>query len=177
MVGIGYSVVGPFLSVYAAQINLVKAASFFFPVYAIAILFSRPYSGRLLDAKGANSVIYPSLLIFADGILVYSQASNGIILLLAAVLVGLGYGNFHSCAQAIALKGTQPYRFGSAMATYYLFYESGYGMGPYLFGSLIPYIGWRNLYLIVTIVILADIVFYYFLYGRKEKQSNLSITT
>ena len=176
VVGIGYSVIGPFLSVYATQIDLVKAASFFFPVYAISILFSRPFSGRLLDTKGANFVIYPSLIIFAAGMLLYSHANHGIILLLAAVLVGLGYGNFHSCAQAMAIKGTPPYRFGSAMATYFLFYETGYGMGPYLFGSLIPCIGWRNLYLIVTIVILADIVFYYFLCGRKEKQSNLGTT-
>lgn len=173
IVGIGYSIIGPFLSIYAAQIHLEKAAGFFFIVYAITVVVSRSFSGRLLDTKGPNIVLYPALFIFAAGMLLYSQASHGSTLLLAGVLIGLGYGNFHSCAQATAIKITPPHRYGAALATYYLFYESGFGIGPFLFGSIVPFTEWRNVYLLAVIVILADIVVYYFLYGRKEKLRNL----
>jgi hypothetical protein len=46
----------------------------------------------------------------------------------------------------------------------------GFGVGPYLFGFLIPFTGYRGLYSTMVIVILATIVLYYFLYTRKDKQ-------
>jgi MFS family permease len=81
IVGFGYSVVLTFISLYSKQLHLEEAASFFFIVYAIAVIVSRPFSGRLLDVKGANYVVYPCLLIFAIGMLLLSQVNYGITLL------------------------------------------------------------------------------------------------
>jgi MFS family permease len=165
-----YSGVLTFVQLYAEQINLVEAASIFFIVYAITVLVSRPFSGRLLDVKGANIVMYPCLFIYAMGMLLFSQANLGIILLLAGAMLGLGYGNFQSASQAIAMKVAPPHKLGLATATYYVLYDLGFGVGPYLFGFFVPFLGYRALYSIMVIVILAAIVLYYFLHGRKEKQ-------
>ena len=167
IVGFGYSVVLTFISLYSKQLHLEEAASFFFLVYAITVIVSRPFSGRLLDVKGANFVVYPCLFIFAIGMLLLSQANHGITLLLAGAIIGLGYGNFLSCGQAISIKGAPPHRLGLATATYYIFLDVGFGVGPYLFGSLVPFTGYRGLYLMMAIVILATIILYYFLYRRK----------
>ena len=167
IIGFSYSGVLTFMSVYTKQIHLVEVASFFFLVFAIAILVSRPFSGRLLDVKGENFVIYPCLFIFAMGMLLYSQANHGITLLLAGTLIGLGYGNFISCAQAIAIKAIPFHRLGLATATYFIFIDLGVAIGPYLLGFFVPFTGFRGLYLMMVIVILADIVLYYFLHGRK----------
>jgi predicted MFS family arabinose efflux permease len=167
IVGFGYSVVLTFISLYSKQLHLEEAASFFFLVYAITVIVSRPFSGRLLDDRGANFVVYPCLLIFAIGMLLLSQASHGITLLLAGAIIGLGYGNFLSCGQAISIKGAPPHRLGLATATYYIFLDVGFGVGPYLFGSLVPSMGYRGLYLVMAMVILATIILYYFLYRRK----------
>lgn len=156
-----------FMPLYSKQIHLVEAASFFFLVSAITSLVSRPIAGRLFDARGANFVVYPCLFIFASGMLVYSQANHGITLLLARVLTGLSYGSFLSCAQAISIKVAAPQRLGLAMATFYIFFDLGLGVGPLLLGSLAPFTGYRGLYLTMVVVILADIVLYYFLHGRK----------
>ena len=166
IVGFGYSVVLSFLTLYSRQLHLEEAASFFFLIYAIVVIVSRPFSGRLLDARGANFVIYPSLFFFAIGMLVLSQASYGITLLLSGAIIGLGYGNFLSCGQAISVKSTSPNRFGLATATYYMFLDVGFGIGPYLFGSLVPITGYRGLYFVMAMIILAAIVLYYFLYRR-----------
>jgi MFS family permease len=167
IIGFTYSGILTFMSLYSKQIHLVEAASSFYLVYAIVVLVSRPVSGRLLDVKGANAVIYPCLFIFAVGMLLLSQASHGITLLLAGAVVGLGYGNFLSCAQAICIKVSPPHRFGLATATYFIFLDLGFGVGPYLLGFLVPFSGYRGLYLMMVVVILADIVLYHFLHGRK----------
>ncbi len=170
IISFAYSGVLTFISLYAEQIHLVEAASFFFIVYAIIVLVTRPFSGRLLDDKGANIVMYPCFFIFAIAMLLFSQANLGITLLLAGALFGLGFGNLQSCGQAIAIKVAPPHKLGLATATYYMFYDMGFGVGPYLFGFLIPFTGYRGLYSTMVIVILATIVLYYFLYTRGDKQ-------
>ena len=155
------------MSLYSKQIHLVEAASLFFLVYAITSLVSRPFAGRLLDVKGANFVVYPCLFIFSIGMLLFSQANHGITLLLAGAIIGLGYGNFLSCAQAISIKEIPSHRLGLATSTFFIFIDLGFGVGPYLLGLLVPFTGYRGLYLMMTIVALATIPLYYFLHGRK----------
>lgn len=167
VIGFSYSGLLTFISLYAKQIHLEKAASFYFLVYAITVLISRPLSGRLFDIKGANFVVYPCLVLFAVGMLLFSQANHGIVILLAGGVIGLGYGNFISTAQAISIKDVPPHRLGLATSTYFMFVDLGFGIGPYLLGSLIPFTGYRGLYLMMTIVILATIPLYYYLYGKK----------
>ena len=167
VIGFSYSGVLTFISLYTKQIHLVEAASFYFLVYAVTVLVSRPFSGRLLDVKGENFVVYPCLFIFAGGMLLFSQASHGITLLLAGAMIGIGYGNFISCAQAISIKEVPPHRLGLATSTFFVFVDLGFGIGPYLLGSIVPFTGYRGLYLTMVIVILASIVLYYFLHGRK----------
>jgi MFS family permease len=167
VIGFSYSGVITFISLYTQQIHLEEAASFYFLVYAITVFVSRPLSGRLFDVKGANFVMYPCLFIFAIGMLLFSQANHGITLLLAGALIGLGYGSVISCAQAISIKGVPLHRLGLATSTFFIFVDLGFGIGPYLLGSLVPFTGYRGLYLMMVIVILATIILYYFLHGRK----------
>lgn len=168
IIGVVYASILSFLSLYAEYLNLEKAASFFFAVFAIAILLSRPYSGRVLDVKGPNVVVYPSLIILALGMFLLSQANHGSFLLIAGALIGLGWGNYHSCGQAMAIKVSPPHRYGLATSTYFALYEIGLGGGPYLCGYIVPFTGWRYLYVIMGIVVLGAMVFYYHFCGRKS---------
>jgi len=166
-IGLSYSVVLAFMSLYAAELHLEKAASFYFLVYSLAVLVSRPFSGRLLDVRGANIVMYPCFFIYCVGMLLFSQASYGITLLAAGAIIGLGYGNFISCAQAMSIKGIRANRLGLATSTFFIFVDLGFGAGPYLLGSLIPFTGYRGLYLAMIALILAAIVLYHLLLGKR----------
>lgn len=169
-----YSGVLSFINFYAREINLVEAASFFFLVYSIAILFSRPFTGRLLDLKGANYVMYPGFIIFAIGLIVLSMAHNSFILLLAGALIGLGYGNMQSCTQAITVKVTSVHRMGLATSTFFIFLDGGLGFGPYLLGYIVPLTTYSKLYFILALVVLFSIVVYFMLHGRKEKSNTIA---
>jgi MFS family permease len=168
IVGFNYSAVLTFISLYSKELHLEETASFFFIVYAATVILSRPFSGRLLDIRGANFVVYPCLLIFSIGMFLLGGANRGITLLIAGVAIGLGYGNFLSCGQAISIKNAPPHRLGLATATYYIFLDIGFSLGPYLFGSLLPYTGYRGSYFIMAVVTLATIGLYYFLSGNRR---------
>ncbi|HWO95038.1 MAG TPA: MFS transporter [Bacillus sp. (in: firmicutes)] len=172
-----YSSVLSFINFYAMEINLVSAASFFFIVYAIAVLVSRPFTGRLMDIKGANFIMYPAFIIFGAGMLLLSLADKSITLLLAGVLIGLGFGNMQSSTQAIAVKLTPQHRLGLATSTFFIFLDAGLGFGPYLLGFIIPLTGYSTLYVILSIFILATSVLYYFLHGKKESTARADINT
>ncbi|WP_394237121.1 MFS transporter [Niallia oryzisoli] len=166
-----YSSVLSFINFYALEINLVSAASFFFLVYSIAVLISRPFTGRLMDIKGANYVMYPAFILFTAGLLLLGSAHNSLILLLSGIFIGLGFGNMQSCTQAIAVKLTPAHRMGLATSTFFIFLDAGLGFGPYVLGYIIPYTGYSTLYMILGIVVIASMALYFLLHGKKEKAS------
>lgn len=165
-----YSGILSFITTYTKEIGLVQAGGFYFFVYAIAMLISRPFTGKLLDIKGGNSVAYPGLVLFAIGMLALSQAHSSTVLLLAAAIIGLGYGNLQSCTQALAIKVTPSHRIGLANSTYFIFLDLGLGLGPFILGYLVPVFGYRGLYLSLVPLILIAIPIYYVLHGKKDKE-------
>ncbi len=174
IIGFTYSSVLSFLTSYAQEINLVSAASYFFLTYAIFLIASRPFTGRWFDKYGDNMIIYPSLLLFAGGMLLLSQAYFGIILLIAGGLIGIGFGTFQSSTQAIAVKQSPHHRMSLATSTYFTFLDLGIGIGPFVLGFTIPLLGYRGLYVAMTILTIICMGVYYFIHGKhaSEKQKN-----
>ena len=162
-----YSSILAFFSVYSRQINLADAGSFFFLVYAIAMLLSRPYIGRLVDKKGENSIMYPSFLLFLIGMSVLSQAHHGYVLLAAGAFIGIGCGAAQSTSQAISIKVTPAHRLGLATSTFWIFSDVGVGIGPFILGIFVPYTGYRGMYVCMAVVLLACTFLYHITHGRK----------
>lgn len=167
-----YSSVLSFINFYAIEINLVETASFFFLVYSIAVLISRPFTGRLMDLKGANYVMYPAFIIFTAGMILLGFSNNSFTLLLSGALIGLGFGNMQSCTQAIAIKLTPPERMGLATSTFFIFLDAGLGFGPYLLGLILPLTTYTNLYIGLGILVFVTTGIYYLLHGKKDTITN-----
>jgi len=166
-VGLGYSSILSFLTSYAKEMNLVDISSFFFIVYAVTVLVSRPFTGRWFDTKGENFVMYPSFLLFAAGLVLLNQADSGLLILLAGIFVGLGYGTFSASGQAIAVKVSPKNRIGLATSTFFIFLDAGVGVGPFLLGLLVPFAGYHGLYAIMAVVLVLCVFLYYFVHGKK----------
>ncbi|KOS68713.1 multidrug MFS transporter [Lysinibacillus contaminans] len=175
MIGFAYSGVMSFMTFYAKELDLVTAGSYFFIVYAIVILLTRPFTGKLLDARGANIVVYPCLVIFTVGMYAFSSATNSIVFLVAAACIGIGYGNFNSVAQAIAIKVTPNERLGLATSTYFILYDFGLGVGPFFLGFFVPSRGYSAIFFSMVFVILLSIVLYYYMYGKQENSKQATI--
>ncbi|KAF6610589.1 MULTISPECIES: MFS transporter [Lactococcus] len=172
LIGISYSSILSFMDAYARNIHLSEAASFFFLVYAITVLLSRPITGRVFDGFGDNFVMYPTYLFFALGLLLIGFAHSGWMLLLAAIFIGLGYGSFSPFGQAIAIRNSEAHRLGITTSTFFGFMDMGVGFGPFILGMFMPLLGYRNLYFASAILALLIAIIYHFVHGRHAKREN-----
>lgn len=166
LVGIAYASILTYMNSYAIEINLTSAASFFFIIYAIFLLASRPFTGKLLDTKGDNIVIYPSLILYALGLVCLSLSYNSALMLIASALIALGFGNMISCSQAVVVNKAANHRIGLATSTFYIALDGGVGIGPLLIGLILPAFGYRGMYMIMGAIIVVAIIIYYFVHGR-----------
>ena len=95
-----YSSVSSFLALYSEKIQLTTAAEAFYIVFAVIIFITRPAIGRRFDARGENSVVYAAILVFALSLAVLAVAYHWSVLLLAAAVMGLGFGAIQTCGRA-----------------------------------------------------------------------------
>ncbi|MED3661100.1 MFS transporter [Ureibacillus sp. FSL K6-8385] len=160
-IGFGFSSVTSYLTLYGKETGLMEAASYFFLIHSISVICSRPFTGKVIDSRGANIVVYPCILLFATGMFIYSRSTATWMVLLAAACMGLGFGNFNSAAQMIAVKNAEPSRLGHATATYFMFLDLGFGLGPYILGHIIEGVGFRLLYLLASCIALICMPVYY----------------
>lgn len=163
----GYAALQSELDFYASDLNLVTFASYFFLVYALAILVSRPLVGRLMDNKNENYVVYPALIILAIGLFILGKMSNGWMMLLAAILIGFGFGNFQSAVQSTTTQMVPADRLTQTTATYFICYEFSLGFGPSIIGFIQPMLGYQNLFIVMAVIALIGIILYYFIHGHK----------
>jgi predicted MFS family arabinose efflux permease len=163
-----YSSVLSFLAAYSKEYHLADSASVFFIVLAVAVAVSRPFTGRSLDSKGDNSVMYPAIVIFVIGISMLSQARNGYVLLASAVFIGVGWGSVQSSGPAISIRATAAHQAGLAASTFYVLIDVGTGIGSFLFGLLIPYAGYRGVYITAATLAFICVFLYHGLHGRRK---------
>lgn len=174
--GIGYSSIISFLNTYAKTINLAHTASLYFVVYAIFLFIARPMAGKLLDTKGDNIVMYPAIFIYATSLGLLGITINGWMMILAGILLAFGYGTLVSSGQAIAVKVSPRHHIGLANSTFYIFLDIGMSVGPFIMGLIIPTTGYRNMYLILAIMMLCMVAYYYYVHGRKTTASPFNIS-
>ncbi len=163
-----FSSILAYLNLYAIEVNLVDTASVFFIVYAITVLISRPLTGRVVDTKGENYVMYPAIISFGIGMFILSSAQTSLALLIAAVFVAFGFGNIQSCIQVIAVNSVASQQIGLATATFLIFFECGSGLGPSILGLFVSSLGYQKMYAILGGIVLLSIVLYYVLHGHKK---------
>ena len=173
VVAFSYASVISFVSIYAKEMGFTQASSFFFVVYAVCLLASRPFTGKWFDQYGENSVVYPSILSLAIGIFLLSQATTSWVFLLAGALIGLGFGTITSSFQSIAVKKASPHRRGVATATFFVFFDSGMGLGSFLLGILSTAAGYKGMYVFCSIIALLAIAVYLVLHGRKSQKQRI----
>jgi predicted MFS family arabinose efflux permease len=164
-----------FINLYAIEIDLTKAASFFFAVEAAFLFVSRPIAGRLFDAKGENTVMYPAFLLFSVCFVILAAAQNGFMLLLAGVFLAFGFGTLLSSIQAIVVKVTPPDHLALGISTYFISLDAGTGVGAYVIGLIVQALGFRLMYAVLAAVALCLIPLYYFVHGRSAGRSQYAV--
>ncbi|AME10006.1 MULTISPECIES: MFS transporter [Gemella] len=168
LIGLAYSSVLGFLSIYADNLHLSTAGAFFFVVYALIITATRPFAGRIFDARGENAVMYPSFVFLALGLIMLSFTNGSFMLLLSGALIGLGYGTFMSNGQAVCLKLVDSTKVGIALSTYFIGLDLGLGFGPYALGTVHSLLSYRGIYILCAVLTIFVTVLYALFYKSKD---------
>ncbi len=164
----GYSSLLTFLTPFATELGLARAASVFFIVYAISMFITRPFTGKAFDRSGARPVMTPAFFAFSGGMLLLAFATNDWMILGAALLLGFGVGTIQSCGLAVAVRKTPDERLSKANATFYLMLDLGVGIGPVLLGAVQPLIGYHAMYIGMAALGLAALILFLNICGDKR---------
>ena len=119
-----------FIPLYARSLGLEESVSAFFAVFALVILATRPFIGRIFDKKGADCTVYPGFLLFFVGFLCFAAARTPVAFFFAAAVLGAGFGALSPAFQTLDIS------VGFAAATLGLF-AANFGYAT-LYGILCP---------------------------------------
>ncbi|MGH2622680.1 MAG: MFS transporter [Sphingobacterium sp.] len=168
-----YSSLISFMAVYTAGLGIGQAAMYFFISFAISILVSRPAIGKLLDRRGPSYLMFPNLLLFALGLIVLSMSSSVLGILCSGLILGLAYGAIFPSFQTITIRLSPPENAGSATATFFLFYDGGFGLGAFVLAFIASFLGYAMMYMLVSGLVILSLLFYYFLFHRKQNLASV----
>ncbi|NWO12219.1 MFS transporter [Virgibacillus sp.] len=167
LIALAYSSVMSFISVYSNVLGLTSTAGYFFVVFAAVMITSRPYLGRTFDVKGPKYVIIPCLFIFSLGLIALSITHSSWMLLTSAALIGLGFGTLLPSFQTMAVQAAPKHRSAHATSTFFILYDGGMALGSFVWGIIISYFGFSNLYLLNAVIVLAVILLFRYYLGKR----------
>lgn len=165
-----YSSILSFVSVHAHEMGLGNISSYFFVVYAVVLLLSRPFTGKWFDQYGANIIVYPAILIFSIGMFLLGTGHSAVLFLTAAAFAGLGWGTLFPTFQTIAIQAASPNRSAMATATFLSIFDIGIGVGSFLIGLVAAEFSFSEIYQYGSLYVLGGLFLYYSLYTRKQNQ-------
>ncbi|RSL31072.1 MFS transporter [Salibacterium salarium] len=172
LVAFAYSGVISFISVYATELGLEQISSYFFLVFAVTMLLTRPYLGRLFDERGPKIVILPCLIIFAFGLLTLGIAESAVLFLISAGLIGIGYGTLLPSLLSISVQSAAGHRNSYATATFFMMFDSGIALGSYFLGIVVSFTGFSLLFLYSAIFVLILTISFYVVFNRISASSS-----
>jgi len=117
--------------------------------------------------QGDNVVMISGILIFALSLLIIGLPRSGSILLAAGALMAFGFGPLMSSAQAIAVKVSRAIGSAWLPRRFYIWMDTGVGIGPYLIGLIVPHVHFRGMYGILAALVFLAVFLYFGPHGRK----------
>ena len=170
VVTISYSAIVSFLPLYA-KANGVENPGFFFTVYALALVVSRTFTGRLSDRYGRAAVILPGIGLIAVALMLAAPLARNVVGVgVIGALFGMGFATVQSSIMAMIADRASPGHRGAAMGTYMTALDLGIGVGAMLCGLLSNTFGFPPMFLIAgSTSILAMALFFALDVLRKAK--------
>lgn len=159
--------IAAFLPIYTSQEH-VSGIEWYFLLYAIALLVSRTFAGKLYDQKGHQAVFIPGTLLIMIAMILIAWLPNSSVLFLAGILYGLGFGTVQPALQAWSVKDTPPHRRGMANATFFSFFDLGVGMGAVCFGQVAHLFGYSSIYIVSAASVAISILLYAILLKKNK---------
>lgn len=167
LAGVSYSVVISFTNQFTTEIGHRGITGVIFLVIAAVALLARTFTGRLQDRIGDDVVAYPGLASLGGGLLLASTAPSTATLLVAAGLIGIGYGTMLPAVLAMAVNRSTMDRVAVITSTFALFADAGMGFGPLVLGQVATATSYATMFAVAGLIALATMGLYFLVHGRR----------
>jgi MFS family permease len=139
----------------------VSNPGFFFTIYALVMLLSRPVSGRLSDRVGRIAVAGPGMVFISAGLGLLAFSGQWGSLALSAAILGVGLGAAMPALMALMIDLVGPAERGGAMSTFGIGLDVGIGIGSVVQGMVAEAYGFGAAFgLTATVTLLAVAVYW-----------------
>ena len=157
------------LIIDSSRTGLTISSGLFFTVYAVGLIASRLFAGKMVDKGKVTQTIALGLSItvlalFGLGLCHHCNALGteytAVAFLLIALCCGLGFGAAFPAFNALFINlGTNAQR-GTATSTYLTTWDLGLGIGIFSGGMLAEHFSFAAAYLVASASVLVSLVFF-----------------
>ncbi len=153
LTSIGYISILSFNRLYASEINLTAAFSWFFIIYCVVLVISRPIAGKIQDNGGDMIVCVTGIISQAIGLFLIAVYPSVFTVVICAICAALGFGTLNSACTTIVTRNVSENRRSYAVSTFFIFCDATMGFGPALLGIFAGN-GYAPVYFISSIITL-----------------------
>lgn len=169
LLAFAYGQISNYIALYAKEMGLSISSGLFFTVYAVGLITSRLFAGKMVDKGKVTQTITLGL-----GIVVLALFGLGmchhfnrlgsdytaVAFLAVALVCGLGFGAAFPAFNALFINlGTNAQR-GTATSTYLTTWDLGLGIGIFSGGMLSEHFSFSAAYLVADAVVLVSLIFF-----------------
>lgn len=168
LINLGYGTIVTFIVIFGDERGIDQIFLFYL-CNAILASLSRPVAGKWFDQKGPVGLVILTISITIMGMWVLSFAHSNIMIAIAGVLFGIGFGSLIPTLQSWTLSLTPPNRRGVANGMFFSSIDLGIGLSGLIFGVLAQFIDLGTLFRISSgFIVLALILT--IVKGRQTKE-------
>ena len=153
LTSLGYVSILSFYRLYASEVNLTDAFSWFFIIYSIVLIVSRPIAGKIQDAHGDMIICVTGIIAQTVGLFLIAVVPSTLTVIVCAVCAALGFGTLNSACTTIVTRNASEARRPYAVSTFFIFCDATMGFGPALLGSF-AVAGYAPVYFISSFITL-----------------------
>lgn len=159
--------IASFLPLHAAERD-VAGIEIYFVVYAIFVMLSRIFAGKIYDQKGHIYVFPPGVILITIAMFLLMWLPSTFVLIIAAAIYGFGFGSVQPALQAWAVDKAPDNRKGMANATFFSFFDLGIGVGAIVFGWIAQQYGYQFIYFTAALSVITSLMVYIYLMVRSR---------
>lgn len=169
---ISYGALVTLIPDWSGQLGL-NNKGIFFMVFTVSSLLIRFVAGRLSDTYGRTPILKLALVILAISFVIIGFAQSAWILMIGAIVYGIGQGMFSPAISAWTIDLSDPDKRGKSVATMYIGLEAGIGLGALLAGWYYQDIIYRVKYIFYGAAIANLLALFYLIFYLKQRKLNV----
>ena len=162
-----FGAVENFIAKFAALRPELPSGGVFFALMSVVLLLTRIALSKVIDRRGEAFFVYSGNLAMFIASLLLAYHPTTATFVVAAILVGYGFGGIQPALHTMAMRAVPMERRGAANSTFLCTYDVGIGIGGGIAGWLISAVGYAEMFAITAIFLVVSLAAYWF-WGRKH---------